>query len=134
MFNWRYHLLRLLTGRQTALLAGGVIAMMLVAFMALETGVSAQTPTGTAAPPKATATTGTGPAATPTAAATTPAATTPAATAAAPKATTAAATPAATPAATKAAESASNTTMYLLIGVGAIVVIGGAWYMMKGRS
>ncbi len=85
--------------------------MTLFALTALATSVSAQTPTGTAAPPKATAT-----------AATTPAATTPAA---------AKATAAATPAATKAAEAKSNTTMYLLIGAGAIVVIGGAWYMMK---
>ena len=95
--------------------------MTLFAFTALATSVSAQTGTPAAAPPKATATAATTPAAT-TPAATTPAATTPAAT-----------TPAAK-AATKAVEAESNTTMYLLIGVGAIVVIGGAWYMKKRRS
>ena len=90
--------------------------MTLFAFTALATSVSAQTGTPAAAPPKATATAATTPAAT-TPAATTPAATTPAA-----------------KAATKAVEAESNTTMYLLIGVGAIVVIGGAWYMKKRRS
>lgn len=104
------------------LIAGGLIAVIFVAFATLTTNVAAQTPTGTPAPPKTTATS------TPTAAATTPAAT---ATAAAPKASASATAAAAAP---KAAEATDNTTMYLIIGAVVIALAGGAFWMKRRGS